>query len=35
MDLAAGNYIEFFCKVYSNNFRFMEEGSYAGGFKLI
>ena len=35
MDLSAGNYIEFYCVVYSNNFRFQEEGSFAGGFKLI
>ena len=35
MDLSAGDYIEFYAVVYNTNFKFMEEGSYAGGFKLI
>ena len=38
MELSASNYLEFYIKVYntaSDNFIFMEEGSYAGGFKLI
>jgi hypothetical protein len=35
MDLSAGDYIEFKVVVYDTNFKFMEEGSYAGGYKLI
>ena len=35
MELAASDYLEFYIKVYNSPFIFMEEGSYAGGYKLI
>ena len=35
MDLSAGDYLEWYAKVYNTSFKIQEEGSYIGAYKLI